>query len=97
MDERIYICPECRFVIDRDYNSALNDMHYGIIKINELLKNKYNKINKELKKYSIKVPMERLREFTPVEIDAPALEGLNINPYVRVSIVHESGSLIALA
>ncbi len=41
--------------------------------------------------------MERLREFTPVEIDAPALEGLNINPYVRVSIVHESGSLIALA
>ncbi len=96
MDERIYICPECRFVIDRDYNSALNDMHYGIIKINELLKNKYNKINKELKKYSIKVPMERLREFTPVEIDASALEGLNINPYVRVNIVHESGSLIVL-
>ena len=58
-------------------------MYYGIKKINE--------------KYKINVPMERLREFTPVEIDAPALEGLNINPYVRVSIVHESGSLIALA
>ena len=44
-----------------------------------------------------KIPAERLREYTPVEIDASALEGLNISPYVRVSIVNESGSLIALA
>ncbi len=99
MDERIYKCTECGSVIDRDYNSALNDIYYGIIKINELLKNKHNKINNYFKKYniSIKVPVERLREFTPVEIDASALEGLNISPYVRVNIVHESGSLIALA
>ena len=73
----------CGLIIDRDYNSALNDMHYGIKKINE--------------KYKINVPMERLREFTPVEIDASALEGLNISPYVRVNMVHETGSLIALA
>ncbi len=44
-----------------------------------------------------KIPAERLREYTPVEIDASALEGLNISPYVRVNIVHESGSLYALA
>ncbi len=76
----------------------MNDIYYGIIKINELLKNKHNKINNYFKKYNIniKVPVEHLREFTPVEIDASAPEGLNIIPYVRVNIVHESGSLIAL-
>ena len=38
LDERIYQCTNCGFIIDRDYNSALNDMYYGIIKLNELLK-----------------------------------------------------------
>ncbi len=38
LDERIYRCPECSFIIDRDYNAALNDMYYGIKKLNELLK-----------------------------------------------------------
>jgi hypothetical protein len=32
-----------------------------------------------------------------VEIIAPALEGFKISPYVRVSMVNESGSPIALA
>jgi hypothetical protein len=40
--------------------------------------------------------VERIREYTPVEIIAPALEELKISQYVRVSMVDESGSLIAL-
>ena len=38
LDERIYKCTNCGFIIDRDYNSALNMIYYGIIKLNELLK-----------------------------------------------------------
>ena len=83
LKDRKYKCPECGFIIDRDYNSALNDMYYGIKKIN--------------KKYKINIPVERLREYTPVEMNANTLEGLNISPYVRASFVHESGSLNVLA
>ena len=82
LEDRIYRCPECGFIIDRDYNSALNDIYYGIKKINE--------------KYKINIPVERLREYTPVEMNANTLEGLNIGPYVRASFVHESGSLNVL-
>ena len=83
LKDRIYKCPECGFIIDRDYNSALNDMYYGIKKIN--------------KKYKINIPVERIREYTPVEMNANTLEGFQISPYVRASFVHESGSLNALA
>ncbi len=97
LDERIYKCTNCGFIINRDYNSTLNDIYYGIIKLNKLLIIKNRKLNNYFKKYNInmKIPAERLREYTPVEIDASALEGLS--PYVRVSMVDESGSLIALA
>ncbi len=98
LDERIYKCPNCGFIINRDYKSALNDIHYGIIKINELLKIKNRKLNNYFKKYNInmKIPAGRLREFTPVKMDASILEGFNICPYVKASIVHESGSFDAL-
>ena len=82
LDERTYKCNYCGLTIDRDYNSALNDIYYGIKKINE--------------KYKINIPVERLREYTPVEMNANTPEGLNIGPYVRASFVHESGSLNAL-
>jgi putative transposase len=82
LDERTYRCSHCGLVIDRDYNSALNDMYYGIKKINE--------------KYKINIPVERIREYTPVEINANTFEGLNISPYVRASFVNESGSLNVL-
>jgi hypothetical protein len=68
----------------------LNDIYYGIMEINKKLE------NKDLKKYNIKIPVER-REFTPVEMNANTLEGLKISPYVRASFVNESGSLYALA
>jgi putative transposase len=98
LDERIYKCTNCGFIIDRDYNSALNDIYYGIIKLNELLKIKNKKLNNYFKKYNINlnVPMER-RELTPVEIIASGFEGLNISPYVKLSMVNEAGSLYALA
>jgi putative transposase len=96
LDERVYKCPKCGFIINRDYNSALNDIYYGIMEINKKLENKYKKINKDLKKYNIKIPVER-REYTPVEMNANTLEGLKISPYVRASFVNESGSLYALA
>ncbi|WMT53658.1 RNA-guided endonuclease InsQ/TnpB family protein [Ferroplasma acidiphilum] len=98
LDERIYQCHNCGFIIDRDYNSALNDMYYGIKKLNELLKIKNKKLNNYFKKYNINlnVPMER-RELTPVEIIASGFEGLNISPYVKLSMVSEAGSLYALA
>ncbi|WP_009887951.1 RNA-guided endonuclease InsQ/TnpB family protein [Ferroplasma acidarmanus] len=98
LDERIYKCPNCGFIIDRDYNSALNMIYYGIIKLNELLKIKNKKLNNYFKKYNINlnVPMER-RELTPVEIIASGFEGLNISPYVKLSMVNEAGSLYALA
>ena len=35
LDERTYECQYCGLIIDRDYNSSLNDMYYGIKKINE--------------------------------------------------------------
>ena len=44
LDERTYECQYCGLIIDRDYNSALNDMYYGIKKINE--------------KYKINIPVE---------------------------------------
>ncbi len=98
LDERIYKCTNCGFIIDRDYNSALNMIYYGIIKLNELLKIKNKKLNNYFKKYNINlnVPMER-RELTPVEIIASGFEGLNISPYVKLSMVNEAGSLYALA
>ena len=98
LDERIYQCHNCGFIIDRDYNSSLNDMYYGIKKLNELLKIKNRKLNNYFKKYNINlnVPMER-RELTPVEIIASGFEGLNISPYVKLSMVSEAGSLYALA
>ena len=30
LDDRLYICPECRTVIDRDYNASLNILHEGL-------------------------------------------------------------------
>jgi len=98
LDERIYKCTNCGFIIDRDYNSSLNMIYYGIIKLNELLKIKNRKLNNYFKKYNINlnVPMER-RELTPVEIIASGFEGLNISPYVKLSMVNEAGSLYALA
>ena len=30
LDERIYNCPNCGFIIDRDYNSTLNMIYYGM-------------------------------------------------------------------
>jgi putative transposase len=82
LDERTYRCSHCGLIIDRDYNSAMNDMHYGIKKINE--------------KYKINIPVERIREYTPVEMNTPTFEGLNIDPYVKASTVHETGSLNVL-
>ena len=38
LDERTYRCNYCGLTIDRDYNSALNDMYYGIKKINKNIK-----------------------------------------------------------
>ena len=98
LDERIYQCHNCGFIIDRDYNSSLNMIYYGIIKLNELLKIKNKKLNSYFKKYNINinVPMEH-RELTPVEIIASGFEGLNISPYVKLSMVNEAGSLYALA
>ena len=73
-------------------------MYYGIKKLNELLKIKNKKLNNYFKKYNINlnVPME-CRELTPVEIIASGFEGLNISPYVKLSMVNEAGSLYALA
>ncbi|MFG1390245.1 RNA-guided endonuclease InsQ/TnpB family protein, partial [Acidiplasma aeolicum] len=98
LNDRIYKCPNCGFIINRDYNSTLNDLYYGIIKINELLRNKYNKLNRYFNELNlnINVPMDH-REFTPVETFTSVPEGINISPYVRISVVNESGSLIALA
>ena len=45
LEDRIYKCSYCGLAIDRDYNSALNDMYYGIKKIN--------------KKYKINIPPQR--------------------------------------
>ena len=61
-----------------------------------IIKNK--KLNNYFKRYNInmKIPAE-YREFMPVEIIASDLEGLSISPYVGLSMVNESGSLIALA
>ena len=97
LDERIYKCPNCGFIINRDYNSTLNDIYYGIIELNKKLIIKNRKLNNYFKEYNInmKIPAGRLREYKPVEINAPALEGLS--PHVRVSMVDESGSLYALA
>ena len=53
LDERIYQCTNCGFIIDRDYNSSLNMIYYGIIKLNELLKIKNRKLNNYFKKYNI--------------------------------------------
>ncbi|WP_287961443.1 hypothetical protein [Acidiplasma sp.] len=63
-----------------------------------MLKDKYNKLKKYFNKYNINinVPVEH-REFTPVETFTSVPEGINISPYVRISVVDESGSLIALA
>ena len=80
LNERIYKCPSCGLVIDRDYNSSLNMTYYG------MKTEKFKKI----------VP-EDSREFTPVEIIASGFEGLNISPYVKLSMVNEAGSLYALA
>ena len=30
LNDRLYICPECRTVIDRDYNASLNILHEGL-------------------------------------------------------------------
>lgn len=30
LSDRLYICPECRTVIDRDYNASLNILHEGL-------------------------------------------------------------------
>ncbi len=76
LDERAYECKYCGLIIDRYYNSALNDMHYGIKKIN--------------------IPAERISEYKPVEMKTNTLEGLNISPYVRASILYETGSLNVL-
>ncbi|WP_231563393.1 transposase [Acidiplasma sp. MBA-1] len=98
LNDRIYKCPNCGFIINRDYNSTLNDLYYGIIKINELLRNKYNKLKRYFNELNlnINVPVDH-REFTPVETFTSVPEGINISPYVRISVVNESGSLIALA
>lgn len=29
LSDRIFICPDCGFVIDRDYNAAINLMNYS--------------------------------------------------------------------
>ena len=57
-------------------------MYYGIKKINE--------------KYKINIPVERIREYKPVEMNTDTFEGLNISPYVKASTVHETGSLNVL-
>ena len=61
-----------------------------------IIKNK--KLNNYFKRSNInmKIPAE-YREFMPVEIIASGFEGLNIIPYVKLSMVNEAGSLIALA
>ena len=47
-------------------------------------------------KYKINIPVERIREYTPVEMNTDTFEGLNISLYVKASTVHETGSLNVL-
>ncbi|MDE6834018.1 MAG: transposase [Ruminococcus sp.] len=30
LSERVYVCPECHNTIDRDYQTSLNLMRYGL-------------------------------------------------------------------
>jgi putative transposase len=85
--ERVYQCPRCGLVRDRDYNAALNLLQAGL--------EVYQAHNK---KKSALDP-ERI-EVTPAEITAATqhmVEHLDGLPFVRASRVKEPGSLMALA
>ena len=89
LDERIYIChnPKCQIKKDRDWNSSIN------IEIEGLRKLKATKVANDGK-----IGTGRIN-FEPAEIGSSTLdmEYFNNIPYVKASLVCETGSLTALA
>jgi len=82
LDDRIYVCPVCGLVMDRDFNSSHNIEHEGL------------KQQLPMGRRDVKPPMGR-RDVKPVETESStvaSLEYLNGIPYVTASSVVEAGS-----
>jgi putative transposase len=84
LSERVYVCSSCRNIMDRDWNAANNILNEGLKKLNG---------NREIE-VEVEVATGR-SDFKPGEIE-PLLKHvkyLNNIPYVKASLVYESGSL----